>query len=250
MANTLITGASSGIGAELAERFANRGDDLILVARRRDRLRALADEIQHKHGVDVEVLEMDLSEPYAAHELWGQLESRQIDTVVNNAGFGLNGDIVDVDAEVLDQMVRLNCLTVVGLTSRFVKPMVARGCGTIINIASTASYQPVPHLAVYAASKALVLSLTEALWAEVKSSGVRVLAACPGPTETEFFDHAGRAASVGRMRTTGQLADGLMSALDRNAPSFIDGLTNRVIAQGAAFLPKKLVLRIAGAAIR
>ncbi|WP_178946222.1 SDR family oxidoreductase [Kocuria sp. TGY1127_2] len=249
MANTLITGASSGIGAELAERFAHRGDDLILVARRRDRLRAFADEIQHKHGVGVDVLDMDLSEPYAAHELWEKLESREIDTVVNNAGFGLNGNIADVDAEVLDQMVRLNCLAVVGLTSRFVKPMVARGRGTIINIASTASYQPVPHLAVYAASKALVLSLTEALWAEVKSSGVRVLAACPGPTETEFFDHAGRAASVGRMRTTQQLADGLMSALDRDTPSFIDGLTNRVIAKGASFLPKKLVLRIAGAAI-
>lgn len=247
MTTTLITGASSGIGEELARRFAARGDDLVLVARREHRLRILGEELRGLYGVDVDLLEADLSEADAAQLLWERLASREVETVVNNAGFGLNGDIAALDPESMDEMVRLNCLALAGITSRFVKPMVDRGHGTIINVASTAACQPVPHFATYAASKAFVLSLTEALWAEVRPHGVRVMAVCPGPTETEFFDRAGRSAKIGRMRSTGQLADSLFDALGRDRPSFVDGWLNRVIARGSSLVPKKLVLRIAGA---
>lgn len=249
MSTTLITGASSGIGEELASRFAQRGEDLVLVARRRDRLEALADRIGDEFGVDVEVIDMDLADVHAARELRDRVGSRQIDTVINNAGFGLSGDVADLDPEDLDAMVKVNCLAVTGITSRFLGDMVARNHGTIVNIASTAAYQPVPHMAVYAASKAFVLSLTEALWAETAEHGVRVLAACPGPTETEFFEHAGRKAAVGRMRSAGQVADALMEALDGRSPSFVDGWLNRLIAKGSSLLPKAWVLKIAGATV-
>ncbi|MGK4188493.1 SDR family oxidoreductase [Rothia koreensis] len=249
MSTTLITGASSGIGEELASRFAQRGEDLVLVARRRDRLEALADRIGDEFGVDVEVIDMDLADVHAARELRDRVGSRRIDTVINNAGFGLSGDVADLDPEDLDAMVKVNCLALTGITSRFLGDMVARNHGTIVNIASTAAYQPVPHMAVYAASKAFVLSLTEALWAETAEHGVRVLAACPGPTETEFFEHAGRKAAVGRMRSAGQVADALMEALDGGSPSFVDGWLNRLIAKGSSFLPKAWVLKIAGAAV-
>lgn len=250
MSTTLITGASSGIGTELAHRCVRRGDDLILVARRRDRLEALAAELTSRDGIDVEVVDMDLSTASAAAELWDRLSSRRVDTLINNAGFGNGGTVVDADPELLEKEVRLNCLTLVGLTRRFLAPMVERRSGTIINIASTAAWQPVPNMALYAATKAMVLSFTEALWAEAKPHGVRVVAACPGPTDTEFFDHAGTAARVGRMRTTEQFAETLFSHLDGRSPSFIDGLANRVVAKGAALMPKKLVLKIAGAAMR
>lgn len=250
MSTTLITGASSGIGTELAHRFARRGDDLILVARRRDRLEALAAELTSRHGIGVDVVDMDLSVPTAAGELWDRLASRRVDTLVNNAGFGNSGTVVEADPELLEKEVRLNCLTLVGLTRRFLAPMVERGTGTIINIASTAAWQPVPNMALYAATKAMALSFTEALWAEAKPRGVRVVAACPGPTDTEFFDHAGTAARVGRMRSTEQFAETLFAHLDGRSPSFIDGWANRIVAKGAALMPKKLVLKIAGAAVR
>ena len=249
MSTTLITGASSGIGEELASRFAQRGEDLVLVARRRDRLDAIADRIGDEFGVDVEVIDMDLADVHAARELRDRVGSRRIDTVINNAGFGLSGDVADLDPEDLDAMVKVNCLALTGITSRFLGDMVARNHGTIVNIASTAAYQPVPHMAVYAASKAFVLSLTEALWAGAAGRGGRVLAACPGPTETEFFEHAGRKAAVGRMRSAGQVADALMEALDGGSPSFVDGWLNRLIAKGSSFLPKAWVLKIAGAAV-
>lgn len=249
MSTTLITGASSGIGEELASRFAQWGEDLVLVARRRGRLDALADRIGDEFGVDVEVIDMDLADVHAARELRDRVGSRRIDTVINNAGFGLSGDVAALDPEDLDAMVKVNCLALTGITSRFLGDMVARNHGTIVNIASTAAYQPVPHMAVYAASKAFVLSLTEALWAETAEHGVRVLAACPGPTETEFFEHAGRKAAVGRMRSAGQVADALMEALDGRSPSFVDGWLNRLIAKGSSFLPKAWVLKIAGAAV-
>ncbi|MCT1367714.1 SDR family NAD(P)-dependent oxidoreductase [Kocuria sp. HSID16901] len=248
MSTTLITGASSGIGAELARRFARQGDQLILVARRRERLEALAEELEREHHVGVEIVEMDLSESSAAGELWERLSTRRVDTLVNNAGFGNGGTVVDADPELLEQEIRLNCLTLVGLTRRFLEPMIERGSGMIINIASTAAWQPVPNLAVYAATKAFVLSFTEALWAEARPHGVRAIAACPGPTRTEFFDHAGTEAQVGRLRTTGQFADALFEHLDGKNPSFIDGFANRMVAKGAAFIPKKLVLKIAGIA--
>lgn len=245
MSTTLITGASSGIGAELARRFAERGDDLVLVARRLDRLEVLAEEVRRHHRADVEVIPMDLAEPSAATELWERLADRRVDTLVNNAGIGAGGRVADDDPERLEAVVALNCRTLVGLTGRFLKPMVARGSGTIINIASTAAFQPLPNTAVYAASKAMVLSFTQALWAEARPEGVRVLAACPGTTDTEFFDSSGVSATVGSMRTTAQFADALFARLEGTAPSFVDGMRNRVLAAAGVLMPRRLLLKLA-----
>ena len=190
---TLITGASTGIGAEFARQFAARGHDLVVVARSADKLNDLAAQLRAAHGVDVTVLAMDLSLPTAAGELWQRTNrlGLEIAVLVNNAGFGTHGDVADADPQRLEEAIELNCRTLVGATARYLPQMRARGAGTIINVASTAAFQPLPKMAVYGASKAFVLSFTEALWAEERKHGVRVLAVCPGLTDTPFFE-AGR----------------------------------------------------------
>ena len=191
---TLITGASTGIGAEFARQFAARGHDLVVVARSADKLNDLAARLRGAHGVEVTVLAMDLSLPTAAGELWQRTNrlGLEITVLVNNAGFGTHGDIADADPQRLEEAIELNCRTLVGTTARYLPQMRARGAGTIINVASIAAFQPLPKMAVYGASKAFVLSFTEALWAEERKHGVRVLAVCPGLTDTPFFEVGGR----------------------------------------------------------
>ena len=250
---TLITGASSGIGEMLARRFAQRGHELILVARRADKLERLADELRTRHQVDVDVQVMDLSQPQAAADLHHRVSSRgrTVDILINNAGFGIHGRLVHADPQLMEQQVALNCQTVVGLTTRFLPAMTARGRGVIINLSSIAGFQPVPQLAVYSASKAFVLTFTEALWAELRGTGVRAFAVCPGPTDTPFFEVAGEAAASGKKRTVDQLVDHILSELDGTRPSFVDGLgyafVHRVLPR---FLPRRLVIRVAGHVVR
>lgn len=245
----LITGASSGIGAEFARQLAARGEGLVLVARRRDRLDALAAEATAAHRVHVDVLTADLAAPDAAADLWTHLieQGVQVDTLVNNAGFGTHGPVVDEDPTRLEEEVRLNCGTLTGLAVRAAADMRRRGRGSIVNIASTAAFQPVPNMAVYCATKAYVLSFSEALWAELRPHGVRVLALCPGPTSTEFFDIAGEGAQVGRMRPAPDLVRSGLRALDRGTPSHVHGLDNALTARVAARLaPRRLLLSVAG----
>jgi NADP-dependent 3-hydroxy acid dehydrogenase YdfG len=162
----LVTGASTGIGAVFAQELAARGVNLILVARRGDALKAMAEEITTGHGVRVDVLPADLAEPGAGEKLAGRVAElgRTVDVLVNNAGFATHGDVAAADPARLGDQVQLNCAAVVDLTARFLPAMTARGSGAIINVASTAAFQPVAHMAVYAATKAFVLSFTEALW--------------------------------------------------------------------------------------
>ena len=242
---TLITGASSGIGEEFARRYAAQKQDLVLVARSQDKLNKLAEEFTSQHGIRVTVFALDLSEPDAAERLWEETNRAglEIDVLVNNAGFGTSGDVADENPERLEQEVRLNCLTLTGLTARYLPAMRERKNGTIINIASTAAFQPLPHMAVYGATKAFVLSFTEALWSETRKDGIRVLAVCPGSTDTPFFEHSGEGVVVGKLRSTRQLLDNTMRALKTNKPSFVDGLGNAIVARFAVrVMPKRIIL--------
>lgn len=246
--HTLITGASSGLGALFAERFARLGHNLILVARRRDRLEQTALRLSSGFGVDVQVIAMDLAAPGAPDALVTQLQERglQVDVLVNNAGFATIGSVEHSDPSELEAQIQLNCVTLVGLTARLLPAMRARGRATVVNIASIAAYQPIPDMAVYAATKSLVLSFSEALWFEERRHGIRVLAVCPGPMETEFFERAGASGLATPMHSPEQLVDQTMRRLNGTAPSFIDGRLNAILAKVIIpRAPKRLVLRVA-----
>ena len=254
---TMITGASTGIGAEFARQFAALGHDLVVVARNKDRLDHLAAQLRRAHGTDVTVIAMDLSLPTAAADLWERTNAMglEIDVLVNNAGFGTHGAVAEVDPARLEDAVELNCRTLVGTTARYLPQMRARGGGAIINIASTGAFQPLPLMAVYGASKAFVLSFTEALWAEERKHGIRVLAVCPGLTDTPFFELAGEAAagaasgSAARAftRTPEQVVEHTMQELAGGKPSFVDGLGNAFVARVVnRALPRRLAIAVSG----
>ncbi|HTY29044.1 MAG TPA: SDR family oxidoreductase [Mycobacterium sp.] len=254
---TLITGASTGIGAEFARQFAARGHDLVVVARSADRLEQLAAQLRQAHGVQVTVITMDLSVPTAARDLWQRTTELglEVDVLVNNAGFGTHSDVAEADPDRLEEAVELNCRTLVGTTARYLPAMRAKGSGTIVNIASTAAFQPLPQMAVYGASKAFVLSFTEALWAEERKHGIRVLAVCPGLTDTPFFELAGEAAASAASgsaaqaftRTPQQVVEHTLRALSGTKPSFVDGVANAFVARVVTrVLPKRLVVAVSG----
>jgi short-subunit dehydrogenase len=243
---TLITGASAGLGAEFARLCAARGETLVLVARRRERLEALAAELGNAHAVAA-----DLEAPGAAARLLGEVErlGLHVDTLINNAGFGLAGRFAALPAERPAAMIDLNVRLLTELCRLCAPDMMARGRGGILNVASTAAFQAGPNMAVYYATKAFVLSLTEALHQEMKSSGVRVSALCPGPTVTEFFDVAG--AGNSRLARMGADATSVVRAglkgLDRNRAVVIPGVANRIGAQANRILPRAAMRRIIAA---
>ena len=188
----LVTGASSGIGAAISRELVSRGHGVTLTARREDRLRELAAELSREGG-RAEVIAADLAEPGERDRLAGRLAELglTVEVLVNNAGFGDSGELADADRERLVGMLRLNCEALLDLQARYLREMVGRRRGTVINIASTAAFQPMPGNATYAATKAFVLSLSEATHSEVRGSGVSVTAVCPGPVKTEFIQAAG-----------------------------------------------------------
>ena len=195
----LITGASSGIGEVFARELAARGADVVLVARNEGKLAELAGELASKHSVKAEVLAADLGQPGAGRALAEQVAARglTVDVLINNAGFGFLSPLVKTDADMMSTMVALNVAALTDLTHAFLPGMVERDRGAVVNVASTAAFQPVPYMAVYGATKAYVLSFTEALWGETKGTGVRVTCLCPGATATAFFETAGEQAQVG-----------------------------------------------------
>lgn len=188
----LVTGASSGIGLELARLFAADGSGLVLVARRGERLEALAGELKARHGVEARAVVKDLAAPGAAAELHESLRNRgvEVDVLVNNAGFGMQGPFHAIDAARQSEMVRLNVLALTELSRAFLPAMVARRRGGLLNVASTAAFQPGPFMSVYYATKAFVLFLTEGIAEELKGTGVTATCLCPGPTFTEFVARA------------------------------------------------------------
>src|ERR1700733_5929389 len=252
MATALITGASSGLGEEFARQLARENYDLVLTARREDRLKAVAAEAMKLGSSKVEVIASALGQAAPAAKLHAQVTQRgiEIECLVNNAGFGTHGMFhkLPLDREV--EEINLNITSLVAMTRLFLDGMVARGRGTIINVASTAAFQPVPYMATYAASKSFVLDFSEAVAFEVKSSGVTVMALCPGPTRTGFQDVAGvneaGVPAFAYMDAKTVVAQALASA-KRGKSVRINGIINSVMAQSTRFTPRSLVARIAGA---
>ncbi len=249
----LVTGASSGIGAAFARELARRGADLVLVARSRDKLTTLADELNRSFGVTADVAVADLARPSAAAELAADLSGRnlQIDILVNNAGFGLFAPLGQADGAALSGMVQLNVAALVDLTRLYLPGMLDRDRGAVINVGSTAGFQPVPYMAVYGATKAFVLSFTEALWAETRGTGVRVTALCPGSTDTGFFDVAGEDAQVGRRIPPERVVQAALRALDRRRSTVVTGgVGNWLLTNSPRFAPRQLVARVAERTMR
>ncbi|MFF3431883.1 SDR family NAD(P)-dependent oxidoreductase [Streptomyces sp. NPDC002602] len=251
----LITGASAGLGAEFARQWAERGADVVLVARRLDRLTELARDLEKRYGISATPMAADLSLPGAGAALRAELDDRgiRIQTLVNNAGFGSHGPFLEQDPAQVDRMVQLNIAAVAGLTRAFLPDLVADGRGALVTIASTAAYQPTPAMAVYGASKAFVLSFTEALAYETRGSSLRVLALSPGPTSTEFFDVVGsQDAVVGKVATSEQVVSTARRALERGTtpPSVVAGLGNRLSALASGLAPRRLALAVAGRALK
>ena len=249
MPNVLVTGASSGIGRELARTFARRGHDLVVTARRVDRLRALAAELTDAHGVRVRVVPADLSADDAVEGLVASLEGTTVDVLVNNAGFGTTGAFHEIPPDDdLDQL-RVNVMALTKLSKAWLPPMVRRGRGGILNVASTAAFQPGPRAAVYFASKAYVLRLSEALAEELSGTGVTVTALCPGPTPTEFGARAGvrgtRLARLTRGVATDAVtvAEGGVRAFERGQRVYVPGLVHRVGSLLPRIVPTRLLTR-------
>lgn len=249
--NVLITGASAGLGAGFAQACAARGDDVILVARRGDRLTALAADLAGRHAIRAETIAADLAAPGAAAALVAEIERRGlvVDTLINNAGFGARGAFAELDGTMQAGMIDLNCRALVELTRAVLPGMIARGRGGILNIASTAAFQPGPWMAVYYASKAFVLSFSEALHEEMRGQGVKVAALCPGATRTEFAEVAAMGDTALFRRFAGEadavVRDGL-AALDGNAAVKVSGWRNAAMAEAIRFTPRFLARRIAG----
>jgi hypothetical protein len=250
----LVTGASSGIGEQFALQLAARGMNLALAARSEDRMRALAARLRSQHpGIEVDVIAADLAVPEGAAALADRLatDGTRVDLLVNNAGFGSHNLFVDEDPDNLARQIQLNCSSLVTLTSRLLPAMLERGRGGVLNVASTAGFQPIPTMAVYAATKAFVLSFTESLWAETRKTGVRVVALCPGPTETAFFDVTGKDfMTSGRQSAEEVAATGVKAFFEGRGPTVIPGTLNRLMAAGTGLAPRSVVARIAELRVR
>jgi short-subunit dehydrogenase len=245
----LVTGASAGIGVEFARQLAARGYDLVLVARRRDRLDALAAELTAAHAdCGVRVIAKDLAGPDAAREIAAELADANVavELLVNNAGFGYHGRFVREEARDAAGQIAVNINALVALTHAFLPGMVERGIGGVINVASVAAFQPVPNMAVYGATKAFVLSFSEALYEEVRGSGVRVVALCPGATATEFFGIAGETAALGPKRSVADVVHTGLYAFDRDRAIAIDGPANVLLTASTRLAPRGVIRRVAG----
>src|SRR5205807_5767660 len=229
MNTTLITGASSGIGEAFARKLATQGHDLLLVARSEDKLIALCNELGRSQNIRAQYVAIDLSQRDAPARLLAETVKRnlEIDLLINNAGFGSMGDFADLDLELELKMIDLNVRSLVELTHRFLQSMRERKRGSIINVASTAGFQGVPFMATYAATKAFVLSFSEALWEENRTFGIKVMALCPGVTETGFFVASQMKKPPGRFSQTAEDdVDTALRGLTRNRSSIIEGWRN------------------------
>ncbi len=245
----LITGASSGIGAALARIFARNGYSLVVVARGEAALQTLAGELRQAHGIAVTVLPKDLAQASAPAELAAEIAARglQIDVLVNNAGFATYGAFAELDLQAELDMMQVNMVTLTHLTKLLLPGMIARRSGKILNVASTAAFQPGPLMAVYYATKAYVLSFSEALAEELRDSGVGVTALCPGPTRTGFQDRARMQESrlvQGEIMDVDTVAQAGFAALTAGRRMVVPGLQNRLLALAPRFVPRNLAARL------
>jgi short-subunit dehydrogenase len=248
-ATCLITGASSGIGAELARGLAARGHGVTLVARREERLRSLAAELTEEHDVLAEVVAADVSGAEGRALLREELAARSLDVevLVNNAGFGSGGPFVELDGAREAEMVRTNVEAVVALCSDYLPAMASRGRGAVLNVASLIAFQPVPFQATYGASKAFVLSFTDALHEELRDKGVTVTAVCPGPVRTEFGEQGGFGGADERIPgplwlSAAKVARDALAAVERGERVTVPGAGNRLAALWGQHLPRSILL--------
>jgi uncharacterized protein len=248
--SALITGSSNGIGYELANIHAENGNDLVLVARSKCKLDVLKGKLQKLYGIKVYTIEKDLSAPGAAIEVYDELQSQNItvDYLVNNAGFGDIGMFAESDWNKQERMINLNVTALTHLTRLFLPGMIERGSGKILNVASTASFQPGPTMSVYFATKAYVLSFSEAVNNEVRKRGITVTALCPGSTESGF--HAAAAGEEGHVRernlpSAREVAEYGFKAMMKGKAVAIPGLKNSIMATTVRFIPRSLVVKAA-----
>ncbi len=246
----LITGASRGIGLAFANVFARENHNLILVARSEDELKEIQTELNEKHGVNVVVLSCDLTEPGAVQQLFEQIEQQSltVDVLVNNAGFGDYGKFASGDWEKLQGMILLNVLALTQLSRLFLPGMIQRGSGQILNLGSTAAFQPGPMMAVYFATKAYVLSFSEAIAAEAKDSGVTVTILCPGPTQSNFISvsNMDRMAGMGsvtadKLPTAAEVAEYGYASLQKGKVVAVHGTLNKLLAFSPRLAPRKVI---------
>ncbi|HKX33462.1 MAG TPA: SDR family oxidoreductase [Blastocatellia bacterium] len=250
----LVTGASYGIGEAFARKLASEGTHLILTARSIERLQSLAYQLQTDYGVNVTVVEADLAQPAAPEQLFNETERRglQVDLLINNAGFGAVGDFADLPLARQLEMVQVNVSALTALTHLYLQPMIERRRGAIIQVASTAAFQGIPYMALYAATKAFVLSLSEGLWGECREYGVRVVALCPGPTKTHFQEVAGTAhrRNPQKMQTPEEVVEAGLKALTRGRGVTISGFDNRLMVVAERLAPRSLVTNAAAKLFR
>jgi hypothetical protein len=250
MSTALVTGASAGIGTAFATQLAARGNDVVLVARDRARLEALAGELAARYGVATEVLVADLTDGAQLAGVEARLADRDrfVDVLVNNAGYGTNGRFAELDRDVEAREVALNVVALVRLTHAALGPMVERGRGAVLNVSSLAGSQPTPGNATYGATKAFVTSFTQSVHEEVRGTGVHVTVVCPGFTRTEFQANAGIDSSKvpGFLwQSAVEVAAGALTALDHDRAVYVPGTLNRVTAAVVSVLPDALTRRVA-----
>jgi short-subunit dehydrogenase len=243
----LVTGASSGIGLALADGFAGRGADVLIAALPNEKLPAAAAWLRRRHPVTIHEIAVDLAAEDGPDRVAQRVAEMglTIDILVNNAGFGQHGYYHELDRELNHREVMLLCAAVERMTHLFLPDMLERDRGTLINLSSVQAFQAVPHMAVYGAAKAFVLSFTTALWAEYRGRGVRIMTLCPAQTDTDFFEGLGyQVATGGRLRTPDEVVATAFRGLKGGAPYVIDGWQHRLTANASRFLPRGLVARI------
>lgn len=253
MKATLITGASSGIGEAFARRLAAEKHNLVLVARTEEKLAALCAELKREHEIAAHYVAVDLIDYEADARLFEETEKQnlEIDWLINNAGFGSMNDFANLELERELEMISLNVMALVALTHRYLQKMRTRKSGVIINVSSTASFQPIPFMATYAATKAFVTSFSEAIAEENRPFNIKVLALCPGPTDTNFFDAANAEAfKLKGMQTPEAVVETALSAVSGGKSKVVSGWTNYVGSMFGAFLPNSLVTRAIGKTLR
>jgi short-subunit dehydrogenase len=243
----LVTGASSGIGEAFAEALAARSFPLALVARRKERLEALAERLRAAHGVETLVVVQDLSEREACDHVAEAVGDREVGLLVSNAGFGFSGRFAEGDADADERMVAVNCSAVVGLAHRFLPPMLRRRRGGMVVVSSVAGCQPTPWFAVYGATKAFDLAFAEALWSELKGTGVDVIALAPGETRTEFAAKAHAKREFGGLEPR-RVAEAALRAIGRR-PSLVPGFVDKLAAASHRFFPRGFTANATGAVL-
>jgi short-subunit dehydrogenase len=237
-----------------AEQLAERQHDLVLVARSQDKLQALAGQLSQMYGIQATVIAQDLLAEDAAAKIFTQLEQQNIhlDLLINNAGFGTYGEVAEGDLQTYLNMIQLNVSVLVELTYRALQGMKVRRSGSIVNISSTAAFQPIPYFAVYAATKSFVLSFSESLWYECQPYGVKVLGVCPGPTETQFFKTAdfpdAMESPPGQsLATPEDVVKEALKALEQGQPNVVTGgLKNQILVNASRFAPREMLIKAVG----